>query len=92
MNKPERLLMLYMALRYDRYVGETIGRRPISLGQRICINQERAALMKNDFEFLEAYQQVPEVNEKINFMIDKLHRSGFYEMYLYEANSIFKDD
>lgn len=87
----DRLLNLHMVLKYDSYVAETMGERfrYLSAGQRICINQERSSLMER--EFVEKFKQIDSINEKINFIINKLYKSNIYEVYYQNALSIFKD-
>lgn len=89
----ERLINLHMVLKYDSYIVETMGDRyrHLSLGQRICINQERASIMAMEFDS-EPYQQADTVNEKIKFIIDKLYRSNIYDVYYQTALCTLKDE
>ena len=66
MNENKRLLQLFVVLLYDTDTKTTQGKSFLTVGQRICINQERAFLMR-DFPDDEDFEQSHIVNEKNHF-------------------------
>lgn len=91
MNNYDRLMLLWMVLKYDSYINEISSNRILTSGHRILINQERAFLMYWNLDEDKKYEQSSIVNKKIEFILDKIHRSNLYQVYAYSAESILKD-
>ena len=74
-----RLELLFLVLCYCSEKGAFF-----SVGERICINQERALLMRNDAE-TSKYEQPQSICHKIDFVVRKIKETGYTpNEYLYE--------
>lgn len=87
MNENKRLLQLFVVLLYDTDTKTTQGKSFLTVGQRICINQERAFLMR-DFPDDEDFEQSPNVNEKITFIIQQIRTNNLSNAYLAHARTL----
>lgn len=87
MNENKRLLQLFVVLLYDTDTYTTTGKSFLTVGQRICINQERAFLMR-DFPDDEDFEQSPIVNEKITFIIQQIRTNNLSNAYLAHARTL----
>lgn len=87
MNENKRLLQLFVVLLYDTDTNTTTGKSFLNAGQRICINQERAFLMR-DFPEDEDFEQSPTVNEKITFIIQQIRTNNLSNAYLAHARTL----
>lgn len=77
---PIRLVQLSMVLSYDTDTYTTTRTSYLTAGQRICINQERAFLLRKENEH-EIYDQSAVVDEKVNFILEKLKKSNLTSIY-----------
>ena len=82
----ERLVKLFTALHYDTVNNFKI----LNTGLRICINQERAFLMRLDY--YEKFEQSEIVEAKIKFIIEQLRLRGETRIYHEYARTQLKDD
>ena len=87
MNENKRLLQLFVVLLYDTDTKTTQGKSFLTVGQRICINQERAFLMR-DLPDDEDFEQSPIVNEKITFIIQQIRTNNLSNAYLAHARTL----
>lgn len=67
-DKEYRLLQLQSILEYCSKRGNIV----FSIGERICINQERGRLMDEDFEFYKPFEHSSKLKSKIAFTINKV--------------------
>lgn len=68
-----RLELLFLVLRYCSEKG-----RFLSIGERICINQERALLIQEDYDIENHnYQQPKTICNKIDFIVRKINETGY---------------
>lgn len=72
-NELTRLEQLFIILRYCTEKG-----RFFTIGERICINQERGLLISEDYDIENhIYQQPRAIENKIDFIINKLKTTGY---------------
>lgn len=79
----KRLIRLFAVLAFDTDTFEAIGEKHLTVGQRICINQERAFIMRrmaNDLSD-DYYPQSEIVEEKIKFIINKIKDHNLTQAY-----------
>lgn len=67
-DKEYRLLQLQYVLEYC----SNRSTPAFSIGERICINQERGRLMDEDFEFYKPFEHSSKLKSKIAFTLSKL--------------------
>ena len=81
MNK--RLLQLFAVLAYDSDTYSAIQVKYLTVGQRICINQERAHIMQEmaKGETIIFYDQSQIVEEKIIFIVNKIKENQLSQAY-----------
>lgn len=73
MNDLTRLEFLYLILRYCSECG-----RYLTTGERICINQERAKLMQDDYDLENhVFEHSKIIKTKIDFIATKITNSGW---------------
>lgn len=89
MNENKRLLQLFAVLIFDSDVETEKGKSYLSIGQRICINQERANLMK-DFPD-ENFKQSPIVDEKITFVLQQIRINNLATAYLAQVRTLINN-
>ncbi len=79
----KRLIRLFAVLAFDTDTFNSIGEKHLTVGQRICINQERAFIMARMTNGLsdEYYQQSEIVEEKIKFIIKKIKDHNLTQAY-----------
>lgn len=77
----KRLLQLFAVLIYDSDTITTTGNGYLTTGQRICINQERAFLMREDIREAD-FIQSKLVNEKVDFVLQKIKENNLSGAYL----------
>ena len=89
MNENKRLTQLFAVLIFDSDIEIEKGTRYLSIGQRICINQERANLMKDfpDEDFI----QSPIVNEKVTFILQQIRNNNLSQAYLEQARTLINN-
>lgn len=87
MNENKRLLQLFVVLLYDTDTKTTHGNSYLTIGQRICINQERAFLMR-DLPDDEYFEQSPIVNEKITFIIQQIRNNNLSQAYMAHVRTL----
>ena len=75
-----RLLQLFAVLIYDTDKKTTSGTGYLTAGQRICINQERAYLMRDDIVEND-FPQLEIINEKVAFVLQKIRENGHTNAY-----------
>lgn len=85
MNENKRLMQLFAVLIFDSDIETEKGKSYLSIGQRICINQERANLMK-DFPD-EDFEQSPIVNEKVIFILQQIRNNNLSQAYLNQVRT-----
>jgi hypothetical protein len=69
----KRLELLFTVLLYCSKKG-----RFFTIGERICINQERALLIQDDYDFKNHnYQQPKAITNKIDFIVNKINATGW---------------
>lgn len=72
-NQLNRLELLFIVLRYCSEKG-----RFFTPGERICINQERALLIQQDYDMENHnYQQPQIICNKIDFVIKKINQTEY---------------
>lgn len=67
-DKEFRLLQLQTILEYCSNRSTPV----FSIGERICINQERGRLMNEDFEFYKPFEHSSKLKSKIAFTLSKV--------------------
>lgn len=87
MNVSYRFIDLFVALVYDTETLRDYGKSFLTSGQRICINQERAFLMR-EFEDGKEFEQSPIVNQKIDFILQKVQESSHENLYVSHVKSL----
>jgi len=85
MNK--RLLQLFAVLCYDTDSCNSTGTKYLTLGQRICINQERAYIMQNELttDIQSDYEQPETVEDKIKYILNKIKENELTRAYAQHA-------
>ncbi|AMA48094.1 hypothetical protein [Flavobacterium covae] len=72
-NELNRLELLFLVLRYCSEKG-----RFFTIGERICINQERALLIQEEYDIENHnYQQPQTICNKIDFIVRKINETGY---------------
>lgn len=72
-NELNRLELLFLVLRYCSEKG-----RFFTIGERICINQERALLIQEEYDIEKYnYQQPQTICNKIDFIVRKINETGY---------------
>ncbi|MFY7938500.1 MAG: hypothetical protein ACOVOQ_14050 [Flavobacterium sp.] len=72
-NKKTRLELLFLVLRFCTEKG-----RFFTIGERICINQERGLLIQEDYDIeSHNYQQPQTICNKIDFIVRKINETGY---------------
>lgn len=87
MMKTKRQLQLFVVLLYDSDSYITSGHKFLTEGQRICINQERAYLMRDEIEEND-FHQAESINEKINFILQQIKINNLTSAYSSHARSL----
>jgi len=87
LNYNERLLELVVVLHYDSITLRDEGKSYLSTGQRICINQERAFLMR-EYDDDREFEQSHIVDQKIDFILQKVRETNIENLYMAHARSL----
>ena len=90
MNENKRLLQLFAVLIFDSETERERGTSYLTIGQRICINQERAFLMRDfqdDIEFI----QSDSTNEKVSFILQQIRNNNLSNAYLAHVRTLINN-
>jgi hypothetical protein len=86
MKENKRLAQLFAVLIFDTDTAVEKGSSYLSVQQRICINQERANLMR-DFPNPK-FEQYASVNEKIDFVLGQIRNNNLSNAYLAHVTTL----
>lgn len=89
MNDNKRLMQLFAVLLFDSDTVITQGTGYLTIGQRICINQERAYLMRDDQD-TEHFNQSKIVNEKVSFVLQQIRDNNLSHAYMALVRTLIK--
>jgi hypothetical protein len=89
MKENKRLAQLFAVLIFDTDTAVEKGSSYLSLQQRICINQERANLMR-DFPNPK-FEQYATVNEKVAFVLGQIRNNNLSHAYLAQVETLINN-
>lgn len=89
MKENRRVAQLFAVLIFDTDTAVEKGSTYLSVQQRICINQERANLMR-DFPNPK-FQQYATVNEKVDFVLSQIRNNKLSHAYLAQVNTLINN-
>jgi hypothetical protein len=89
MKENKRLEQLFAVLIFDTDTAAAYGSSYLSVQHRICINQERANLMR-DFPNPK-FEQYASVNEKVDFVLGQIRNNKLSHAYLAQVQTLINN-